>query len=125
MNSKILPSSGISQQSTPPTIARQKTMHDFFRDSNIPNDANGLSKSFQHNFKHVFWYKFDEGFANPLCQVAGLVTIIFLVGIIITFTFILFKIFSKEEIEEENELDYYSRHNFPINEKKDVPRKNS
>jgi hypothetical protein len=52
-------------------------------------------------------------------------TIIFLVGIIITFTFILFKIFSKEETSEENELDYYSRHNFPINEKKDVPRKNS
>ena len=52
-------------------------------------------------------------------------TIIFLVGIIITFTFILFKIFSKEETTEENELDYYSRHNFPINEKKDVPRKNS
>ena len=52
-------------------------------------------------------------------------TIIFSVGIIITFTFILFKIFSKEETAEENELDYYSRHNFPINEKKDVPRKNS
>ena len=52
-------------------------------------------------------------------------TIIFLVGIVITFTFILFKIFSKEETSEENELDYYSRHNFPINEKKDVPRKNS
>ena len=52
-------------------------------------------------------------------------TIIFSVGIIITFTFILFKIFSKEETTEENELDYYSRHNFPINEKKDVPRKNS
>ena len=52
-------------------------------------------------------------------------TIIFLVGIIITFTFILFKIFSKEETAEEHELDYYSRHNFPINEKKDVPRKNS
>ena len=44
--------------------------------------------------------------------------IIFSVGIIITFTFILFKIFSKEEIAEENELDYYSRHNFPINEEK-------
>ena len=52
-------------------------------------------------------------------------TIIFIVGITITFTFILFKIFSKEETSEENELDYYSRHNFPINEKKDVPRKNS
>jgi hypothetical protein len=52
-------------------------------------------------------------------------TIIFLVGIVVTFTFILFKIFSKEETAEENELDYYSRHNFPINEKKDVPRKNS
>ena len=52
-------------------------------------------------------------------------TIIFSVGIIITFTFILFKIFSKEETAEENELDYYSRHNFPINEKKDVPRNNS
>ena len=52
-------------------------------------------------------------------------TIIFLVGIAITFTFILFKIFGKEETTEENELDYYSRHNFPINEKKDVPRKNS
>ena len=24
----------------------------------------------------------------------------------------------KEEIAEENELDYYSRHNFPINEEK-------
>jgi len=58
-------------------------------------------------------------------NIENLDTIIFLVGIIITFTFILFKIFSKEEIEEENELDYYSRHNFPINEKKDVPRKNS
>ena len=44
-------------------------------------------------------------------------TIIFIVGIIITFTFILFKIFSKEKETEENELDYYSRHNFPINEK--------
>ena len=52
-------------------------------------------------------------------------TIIFSVGIIITFTFVLFKIFSKEETAEENELDYYSRHNFPINEKKDVPRNNS
>jgi hypothetical protein len=52
-------------------------------------------------------------------------TIIFLVGITITFTFILFKIFSKEEKAEENELDYYSRHNFPINEKKNVTRKNS
>ena len=52
-------------------------------------------------------------------------TIIFIVGITITFTFILFKIFSKEETAEENELDYYSRHNFPINEKKDVPRNNS
>jgi hypothetical protein len=52
-------------------------------------------------------------------------TIIFIVGITITFTFILFKIFSKEEKAEENELDYYSRHNFPINEKKNVTRKNS
>ena len=52
-------------------------------------------------------------------------TIIFIVGITITFTFILFKIFSKEETAEENELDYYSRHNFPINEEKNVKDKNS
>tara|TARA_B110000902_G_scaffold44985_1_gene50491 strand:+ start:1492 stop:1692 length:201 start_codon:yes stop_codon:yes gene_type:complete len=58
-------------------------------------------------------------------NIENLDTIIFLVGIVVTFTFILFKIFSKEETAEENELDYYSRHNFPINEKKDVPRKNS
>ena len=51
-------------------------------------------------------------------------TIIFIVGITITFTFILFKIFSKEETDEENELDYYSRHNFPINEEKNVKGKN-
>ena len=51
--------------------------------------------------------------------------IIFLVGIIITFTFILFKIFTKEETAQENELDYYSRHNFPINEKKNVTKENS
>ena len=38
---------------------------------------------------------------------------IFIIGVIITFTFILFKIFSKEETDEENELDYYSRHNIP------------
>tara|TARA_B100001057_G_C22735723_1_gene905726 strand:+ start:390 stop:599 length:210 start_codon:yes stop_codon:yes gene_type:complete len=52
-------------------------------------------------------------------------TIIFVVGITITFTFILFKIFIKEETAEENELDYYSRHNFPINEEKNVKDKNS
>ena len=52
-------------------------------------------------------------------------TIIFIVGITITFTFILFKIFSKEETAEESELDYYSRHNFPINEEKEVNGKNS
>ena len=45
-------------------------------------------------------------------------TIILLIGVTITLTFILFKIFSKEEIEEENELDYYSRHKFPTKEKK-------
>ena len=44
---------------------------------------------------------------------------IFIIGIIITFTFILFKIFSKEETAEENELDYYSRHNIPGKPNKD------
>ena len=48
--------------------------------------------------------------------IENLDTIIFVVGIILTFTFILFKIFSKEEVIEENKLDYYSRHNFPIKE---------
>ena len=43
-------------------------------------------------------------------------TIIFLVGITVTFIFIVFKIFSKEEVIEEKKLDYYSRHNFPIKE---------
>ena len=52
-------------------------------------------------------------------------TIIFIVGITITFTFILFKIFSKEETAEENELEYYSRHNFPINEEKNEKGKNN
>ena len=52
-------------------------------------------------------------------------TIIFLVGIAITFTFILFKIFGKEETTEENELDYYSRHNFPVNEEKNVKKNNN
>ncbi len=44
---------------------------------------------------------------------------IFIIGVIITFTFILFKIFSKEETDEENELDYYSRHNIPGKPNKD------
>tara|TARA_B110001450_G_scaffold39148_1_gene34968 strand:+ start:391 stop:591 length:201 start_codon:yes stop_codon:yes gene_type:complete len=48
--------------------------------------------------------------------IENLDTIIFVVGIILTFIFILFKIFSKEEVIEENKLDYYSRHNFPIKE---------
>ena len=52
-------------------------------------------------------------------------TIIFIVGITIKFTFILFKIFSKEETAEEKELDYYSRHNFKINEEKTENGKNS
>ena len=43
-------------------------------------------------------------------------TIIFVVGITVTFIFILFKIFSKEEVIEEKKIDYYSRHNFPIKE---------
>ena len=43
-------------------------------------------------------------------------TIIFVVGVTVTFIFILFKIFSKEEVIEEKKLDYYSRHNFPIKE---------
>ena len=44
-------------------------------------------------------------------------TIIFVIGITVTFTFIVFKIFSKEEeVIEENKLDYYSRHNFPTKE---------
>ena len=43
-------------------------------------------------------------------------TIIFVVGTTVTFIFILFKIFSKEEVIEEKKLDYYSRHNFPTKE---------
>ena len=43
-------------------------------------------------------------------------TIIFVVGITVTFIFILFKIFSKEEVIEEKKLDYYSRHNSAIKE---------
>ena len=40
--------------------------------------------------------------------------IIFIMGFAITCTYILFKVFSKEELIEEDELDYYSRHKFPI-----------
>ena len=47
-------------------------------------------------------------------QLGILDVIIFTIGFIITCTYILFKVFSKEEPIEENELDYYSRHNFPI-----------
>ena len=44
--------------------------------------------------------------------------VIFTIGFIITCTYILFKVFSKEEPIEEDELDYYSRHKFPIKNKK-------
>lgn len=43
--------------------------------------------------------------------------IIFGAGLFITCTFILFKIFSKEKVNEE-EQEYYSRHNLPSKNKK-------
>jgi hypothetical protein len=47
-------------------------------------------------------------------QLGMLDAVIFTIGFIITCTYILFKVFSKEELIEEDELDYYSRHKFPI-----------
>ena len=46
-------------------------------------------------------------------------SLIFLVGFLITSSYILLFRFSKQE-EEEQEKHYYSRHNFPIKEKKNV-----
>ena len=51
-------------------------------------------------------------------QLGMLDAVIFIIGFTITCTYILFKIFSKEESIEEDELDYYSRHKFPIKNKK-------
>ena len=47
-------------------------------------------------------------------QLGVLDIIIFTIGFIITCTYILFRLFSREELIEEDELDYYSRHKFPI-----------
>jgi hypothetical protein len=52
-------------------------------------------------------------------------TIIFVVGITVTFAFIVFKIFSKEEVIEEKKIDYYSRHNSPIKEQNSNATKDS
>jgi hypothetical protein len=52
-------------------------------------------------------------------------TIIFVVGITVTFAFIVFKIFSKEEVIEEKKIDYYSRHNSPIKEQNSNTTKDS
>ena len=46
-------------------------------------------------------------------------SLIFLVGFLITSSYILFFRFSKQE-EEEQEKHYYSRHNFPLKEEKNV-----
>ena len=46
-------------------------------------------------------------------------SLIFLVGFLITSSYILLFRFSKQE-EEEQEKHYYSRHNFPIKEEKNV-----
>ena len=47
-------------------------------------------------------------------QLGMLDAVIFIMGFTITCIYILFKVFSKEEPIEEDELDYYSRHKFPI-----------
>ena len=46
-------------------------------------------------------------------------SLIFLVGFLITSSYILLFRFSKQE-EEEQEKHYYSRHNFPLKEEKHV-----
>ena len=46
-------------------------------------------------------------------------SLIFLVGFLITSSYILLFRFSKQE-EEEQEKHYYSRHNFPLKEEKNV-----
>ena len=46
-------------------------------------------------------------------------SLIFLVGFLVTSSYILLFRFSKRE-EEEQEKHYYSRHNFPIKEEKNV-----
>ena len=46
-------------------------------------------------------------------------SLIFLVGFLITSSYVLLFRFSKQE-EEEQEKHYYSRHNFPIKEEKNV-----
>lgn len=45
-------------------------------------------------------------------------SVIFVVGFFVTVTFVLFKMFSKEEKEVEPQ-DYYSRHHLPLKNKKE------
>ena len=61
-------------------LTKQKTMHDYFRDDakKRAGASGNASATFRHKCNHVFWYKFDQGFANPCCQVIGLVVTIFL-----------------------------------------------
>ena len=46
-------------------------------------------------------------------------SLIFLIGFLITSSYVILFRFSKQE-EEEQEKHYYSRHNFPIKEEKNV-----
>jgi len=45
-------------------------------------------------------------------------SVIFIVGFFVTITFVLFKMFSKEEKEAEPQ-DYYSRHHLPLKNKEE------
>ncbi len=45
-------------------------------------------------------------------------SVIFVVGFFVTVTFVLFKMFSKEEKEVESQ-DYYSRHHLPLKNKEE------
>ena len=77
MASRISPSSHTKVPH--PALHKHKTMHDYFRDvkkaSTNDNDAAPPS-TFRHTCKDMFWYKFDQGFANPSCQILGLVVVI-------------------------------------------------
>ena len=62
-----------TSQPQPPKFTRERTMHDYFRDNAA--QAFGQGATFQHSFRDVCSYRFDQGFANPMCQVLSLMII--------------------------------------------------
>ena len=73
MSTRIAPNDTNTPRSKPPMI-RQKTMHDYFRDAQ-PTTSH-VTVTFQHTFGDRCSYAFDQGFANPMCQVLGLMFLI-------------------------------------------------